>query len=93
MCIRDSDDLGFGFRGTSQIAGIGADIIDNDRLAAGCRGPANTLIQPYAGVRSHRTFERAQDQHIFGWLFFDHVEAHPVVLQQILVEQADDAGH
>ena len=86
------DDFGFGFGGAGEVARVGVHVVDDDGFSGGSGSTADALIERDASVRGHRAFERAEFEHVF--IFgIDHVEADPVVLQQVFVEQRDDRRH
>ena len=86
--------LRLGLEGTRQVAGVLIDVVDDHRLSRGCGGSANTLMHWDARMRRHRSLERAEDEHrrLTGQ-FFDHIETHPVELQQPLVQQLHHLRH
>ena len=53
------DNLGLGFQGARQVAGIGIDVIDYDRLSGGYGGAADSLVQENVLVRRLSTDIRA----------------------------------
>src|SRR5207249_4653052 len=87
------DDLGFGFQRTRQIARIFADIIDHDGPATRGSGATDAMIHRDASMGRHRTYERYQREHGRPRLWLDHVKAHPVVFQHLLVEQPAESLH
>jgi len=86
------DDLGFGFEGAGEIAGVGVDVVDDDGFAAGGRGAADTLVEGDAGVGRHGAFEGAEDERVAAFPF-EHVEPDPVVARELFVEKGDDGFH
>lgn len=91
---KDGDDnFGFSFEGASEVAGIGVDVVDDDRFAGGSSSAADALIERDARVRGHRALERAEDEDVTVCLFFQHVKPDPVVAGEFFVEKSDDAFH
>ena len=86
------DDFGFSFEGAGEIAGVGVNVVDDDGLAAGGCGAADTLVERNAGVRRHGAFEGAEDERVAAFPF-EHVEADPVVAGELFVEKSDDGFH
>lgn len=87
--------LRLGFDRASQIPGIAADIIDDNRLVTGSRRTADSLMQGDTRMWCSSAFKCAQGQHrrLLCLRRLQHVEAHPVVLLHTLVQQPDDVGH
>lgn len=87
------NDFGFGLKGTSQIAGIGIDVIDDDGFAGGSSGTTDALIERNARVRSHGALKGTEDEDIVVGFFLEHVEADPVVAGEFFMKKSDDALH
>ena len=88
-----NDDFGFGFEGTSEIAGIGTDVVNNDGFAGGGRGATDALIQRDARVGSHGALEGTEHEDVAIGFLFEHVETNPVVTSELLVQEGGDAFH
>ena len=86
------DDFGFGFEGAGEIAGVGADVVDDDGFTAGGSGAADALVKGDAGVGRHGALERAEDEGVAAFPF-EHVEADPVVAGELFVKKSDDGFH
>jgi len=86
-------DFRFGFEGTGEVSRVGADVVNDDSLAGGRRGAADTLIQGNARVRGHGAAKGAENQNFLRTVFFEHVETYPVVTQHFLVQEFGDALH
>src|SRR5208282_3714940 len=69
------NDFRFCLQRTGQVAGIFADVVDDDRFAAGSGGPANSLVERNSRVRSHGAHESLQHQHGRLGAGFEHVKA------------------
>jgi len=87
------DDFGFGFEGAGEISGIAADVVDNDGLASAGSCATDALVERDTGVRRHGALEGAEDEDVAISLFFEHVEANPVVLGKPGMKQRDDVAH
>src|SRR5579863_358630 len=87
------DNLRLRFDRTGEVARVGADVVHHDSLAGGGGGSTDTLVQRDASMRCHRAPKRAEDKDVFLSFFFQHVEANPVVFEQISMQQLDDPLH
>ena len=87
------DDFGFGFKGAGEIAGIVADVVDNDGLASAGSCATDALVERDTGVRRHGALEGAEDEDVAISLFFEHVEANPVVFGEPGVKECNDVEH
>jgi len=87
------DDFGFGFERAGEIAGIGADVINDDGLARAGSGAANALVERDAGVGRHGAVEGAEDKDFVIGFLFEHVEANPIVFGELAVKKRDDVFH
>ena len=87
------DDFRSGFEGTREIAGILADIIDDDGFPAGGGRATDALIEGDASVRSHGADEGIENQH--GWMSagFEHIKSNPVVFEHALMQELADGLH
>src|SRR5208283_4529280 len=62
--------LGVGFEGAGEIAGIAADVVNDDGHAATGSGAANALVKRDTGVGRHSALEGAEDEDVaIGFLF------------------------
>lgn len=86
-------DFGFCFEGTGQIAGIGIDVVDDDSFAGGGSCAADALMERDARVGSHGAFEGAENEDVMIAVFFEHVEADPIVASEFFVKKGNDAFH
>ena len=73
------DNLGLGLERASEITRVGGNIIDDNSFASGSGGTEDALIECDACVRSHGALEGAEHEHVAVGIFFEHVEANPVV--------------
>jgi hypothetical protein len=85
------DDLGFGFEGAGEIAGIGTDVVNDDGFAGGGSGTTDALIKRDAGVASDGALEVTE--HEDAGVFFEHVKADPIVASEFFVKESDDGFH
>ena len=80
------DDFGLGFERARKIAGVGADVInDNGFAARGCRA-ADSLIQRDARVGRHGALKRTEEQDVVVAFVFEHVKTDPIIAREFLVE-------
>jgi len=86
------DDFGFGFDGAGEVAWVCVDIVDDDGFAAGGRRAADALIEGNTRMRGHGALEGAQHEDVATFLF-EHIEANPIVLGELFMEQRDDGLH
>jgi len=87
------DDFGFGFEGAGEIAGIAADVVNDDGHAATGSGAANALVERDASVGRHAALEGAEDEDVAIGFLFEHVEANPIVFGEPAVKERDDVFH
>ncbi len=87
------DDFGFGFERAGEVAGIAADVVNDDGLARAGSGAANALVERDAGVGRHGAVEGAENEDVAIGFLFEQVEAHPVVFGELAVKERDDAFH
>jgi len=87
------DDFGLSFEGAGEIAGIAADVVDNDGLASAGSSAADALIERDARVGRHGALEGAEGEDVAVGFPFEHVEAHPVVFGELGVKERDDVEH
>ncbi len=87
------DDFGFGFEGAGEIAGIAADVVNDDGHAATGSGTANALVERDTSVGRHGALEGAEDEDIAIGFLFEHVEANPIVFDELAVKERDDVFH
>ena len=85
--------LGSGFQGASEIAGVRGNIIDNQRFSAGGGRAANALVQRDTRVGCHSALKRAQDKYVVIAFFFEHVKTDPVVTREFLMEERNNTLH
>jgi len=88
-----NDDFGPGLEGTGEITWIGIDVIDEDSTPGGGCGAANSPVERDAGVVRRSPFERSEGQDILAAVFFNHVEADPIVASEFFMEERNDALH
>ena len=87
------DDFGFGFEGAGEIAGIAADVVNDDGLASAGSGAANALVERDTRVGRHSALEGAEDEDVAIGFLFEHVEANPIVFGELAVKKRDDVFH
>jgi hypothetical protein len=91
---KDRDDnLRLGFERAGEVARISTDIVHDDGLPSGGRGPADALIQGDSGVRRHGPFEGTENENVVIPFLFDHVEANPVIARELFVQESHDPFH
>ena len=77
VCIDRDDNLRLGLYGAGQVAGIGADIIDDDGPSGRDSRPANALIHWNTNMRCRFPDEGTKQQH-FGVGRVQHIETNPM---------------
>jgi len=89
--VDGDDDLGFGFDGAGEIAGVGVDVVYDDGLAGGHGSSADALGDGDADVWGWVACVGAEDEG-FGVGWVEHVEAGPTVVRELLWCGCDDDG-
>ena len=83
VCPDRDNNLRSRFDGAGQIPRVGCDVIDDNRLALGHGGSADSFAYSYANMFGRGTMKGSEHQKI--WVQrIEHVEADPVVVRQTL---------
>jgi len=80
-------DFGFGFERAGKIAGICIHVADDNGSAGGGRSATDALVQGNSRVGRHCALIGAKHEDVTIALFFEHVEADPVVTGKLFVEK------
>jgi hypothetical protein len=65
-----NDNFGLGFERTGEIAGIGIDVVHDDRLSRGSCCATNPLVEGNPRVRGHGALERTKHENVSSIFFF-----------------------